>query len=185
MAMESTGIYWRPAHNVLEDTVRVVLVNARDLKNVPGHKTDIGDSKRLAGLLRHGLLRRSFTPSKDVREWRDLRRLRKQHVHTVGDYRKRTHELFESANIKIDSVVSDIFGVTERNLMNLLASDRALTLTSIELCVWGKLKGKEKELYRSIQGFFSDHHRFILQLLLSRSLCWRQKFLYLMLRFAI
>jgi len=167
VAMESTGIYWRPVHNVLEDTVRVVLVNARDIKNVPGRKTDIGDSKWLAGLLRHGLLRGSFIPSKDVRAWRDLTRLRKQYVHTVGDYRKRTHKLFESANIKIDSVVSDLFGVTGLNLMNLLVSDRALTLANIELCVRGKLKGKEKELYRSIQGFFSDHHRFILQRLLS------------------
>ena len=167
VAMESTGIYWRPVHNVLEDSVRVVLVNARDIKNVPGRKTDIGDSKWLAGLLRHGLLRGSFIPSKDVREWRDLTRLRKQYVHTVGDYRKRTHKLFESANIKIDSVVSDLFGVTGRNLMNLLVSDRvSLTLADIELCVRGKLKGKEEELYRSIQGFFSDHHRFILKRLL-------------------
>jgi transposase len=165
--MESTGIYWRPVHNVLEDAVRVVLVNARDVKNVPGRKTDIGDSKWLAELLRHGLLRGSFIPSKDVREWRDLTRLRKQYVHTVGDYRKRTHKLFESANIKIDSVVSDLFGATGRNLMNLLVSDRhSLTLSDIHLCVRGKLKGKEEELYRSIQGFFSDHHRFILKRLL-------------------
>lgn len=167
VAMESTGIYWRPVHNVLEDVVDVVLVNARDIKNVPGRKTDIGDSKWLAGLLRHGLLRGSFIPSKTVREWRDLTRLRKKYVQTVGDYKKRTHKLFESANIKIDSVVSDLFGITGRNLMNLLVSDgRRLTLLDIEGCVRGKLKGKEKELYRSIQGFFCDHHRFILKRLL-------------------
>jgi len=167
VAMESTGIYWRPVHNVLEDAVQVVLVNARDIKKVPGRKTDIGDSKWLAGLLRHGLLRSSFIPSKEVREWRDLTRLRKQYVHTVGDYRKRTHKLFESANIKIDSVVSDLFGVTGRNLMNLLVSDQtSLPLEDIVRCVRGKLKGKEEELYRSIQGFFSDHHRFILRRLL-------------------
>jgi len=167
VAMESTGIYWRPVHNVLEDSVQVVLVNARDIKNVPGRKTDIGDSKWLAGLLRHGLLRSSFIPFKEVREWRDLTRLRKKYVQTVGDYKKRTHKLFESANIKIDSVVSDLFGVTGRNLMNLLVSDRkSLTLSEIQICVRGKLKGKEEELYRSIQGFFSDHHRFILKRLL-------------------
>ncbi len=167
VAMESTGIYWRPIHNVLEDTVHVILVNARDIKNVPGRKTDIGDSKWLAGLLRHGLLRGSFIPSKAVREWRDLTRLRKKYVQTVGDYKKRTHKLFESANIKIDSVVSDLFGVTGRNLINLLVSGRQpLTLLDIEGCVRGKLKGKEEELYRSIQGFFSDHHRFILKRLL-------------------
>jgi transposase len=118
-------------------------------------------------LLRHGLLRSSFIPFKEVREWRDLTRLRKKYVQTVGDYKKRTHKLFESANIKIDSVVSDLFGVTGRNLMNLLVSDRkSLTLSEIQICVRGKLKGKEEELYRSIQGFFSDHHRFILKRLL-------------------
>jgi hypothetical protein len=95
--------------------------------------------------LRHGLLRGSFIPTKEVRQWRDLTRLRKQYVHTVGDYRKRTHKLFESANIKIDSVVSDLFGVTGRNLMNLLVSDRErLTLGNIERCVRGKLRGKEE-----------------------------------------
>lgn len=167
VAMESTGIYWRPVHNVLEDSVQVVLVNARDIKNVPGRKTDIGDSKWLAGLLRHGLLRGSFIPFKEVREWRDLTRLRKKYVQTVGDYKKRTHKLFESANIKIDSVVSDLFGVTGRNLMNLLVSNReSLTLSDIHLCIRGKLRGKEEELYRSIQGFFSGHHRFILERLL-------------------
>jgi transposase len=168
VAMESTGIYWRPVHNVLEGALRVVLVNARDIKNVPGRKTDIGDSKWLAGLLRHGLLKSSFIPSQDVRQWRDLTRLRKKYVHSVGDYRKRTHKLFESANIKIDSVVSDLFGVTGRNLMHLLVTDRdRLTLSDIQSCVRGKLRGKEAELFRSIQGFFTDHHRFILKMLLS------------------
>jgi len=168
VAMESTGIYWRPVHNVLEDAFRVVLVNARDIKNVPGRKTDIGDSKWLAGLLRYGLLKSSFIPPQDVRQWRDLTRLRKKYVQSVGDYRKRTHKLFESANIKIDSVVSDLFGVTGRNLMHLLVTDRErLTLSDIQFCVRGKLKGKEAELFRSIQGFFTDHHRFILNELLS------------------
>jgi transposase len=167
VAMESTGIYWRPVHNVLEGSVEVVLVNARDIKNVPGRKTDIGDSKWLAGLLRHGLLRGSFIPTKEVREWRDLTRLRKKYVQSVGDYKKRTHKLFESANIKIDSVVSDLFGVTGRNLMDLLVLRQdSLTLADIRLCVRGKLKGKEEELFRSIQGFFSDHHRFLLDRLL-------------------
>jgi transposase len=166
MAMESTGIYWRPVHNILEDAVQVVLVNARDIKNVPGRKTDIGDSKWLAGLLRHGLLKGSFIPPQKVRQWRDLTRLRKKYVQSAGDYRKRTHKLFESANIKIDSVVSDMFGVTGRNLMQLLVEDRELTLSDIQTCVRGRLKGKEAELFRSIQGFFTNHHRFILKMIL-------------------
>jgi transposase len=167
VAMESTGIYWRPVHNVLEGSFQIVLVNARDIKNVPGRKTDIGDSKWLAGLLRHGLLKSSFIPPQAVRQWRDLTRLRKKYVQTVGDYRKRTHKLFESANIKIDSVVSDLFGVTGRNLMQLLIKEgEPLTLRDIESCVRGKLKGKETELFRSIQGFFTGHHRVLLKMLL-------------------
>src|SRR5450756_1941790 len=108
VAMESTGVYWRPVHNVLEDSVAVVLANARDMHNVSGRKTDIGDSKWIAGLLRHGLLKSSFIPPQDVRQWRDLTRLRKKYVHTVGDYRKRTHKLFESANIKIDGGIGSL-----------------------------------------------------------------------------
>lgn len=168
VAMESTGIYWRPVHNILEGAFRVILVNARDIKNVPGRKTDISDSKWLAGLLRHGLLKASFIPPRAVRQWRDLTRLRKKYVQTVGDYRKRTHKLFESANIKIDSVVSDLFGVTGRNLMQLLIKGgKPLELCDIESCVRGKLKGKEAELFRSIQGFFTDYHRFVLKTILA------------------
>jgi len=111
-------------------------------------------------------LRASFIPPQTIRQWRELTRLRKKYVHTVSDYRKRTHKLFESANIKIDSVVSDLFGVTGRNLMKLLIADRELALTDIQACVRGRLKGKEAELFRSIQGFFTGHHRFILKMLL-------------------
>lgn len=163
LAMESTGIYWRPVHNVLEGYMEVILVNARHIKNVPGRKTDISDSKWLAGLLRHGLLKGSFIPPKEVREWRDLTRLRRTYVESLGDYKRRTHKLFESANIKIDSVVSDLFGMTGRNLMNLLVDGSSqISLEQIEACLRGKLKGKRDELFRSIQGFFTDHHRYLL-----------------------
>jgi transposase len=153
-------------HNILEESFQVVLVNARDMRNVSGRKTDIGDSRWIAGLLQHGLLRASFIPPQTVRQWRELTRLRKKYVHTVSDYRKRTHKLFESANIKIDSVVSDLFGVTGRNLMKLLIADRELELTDIQACVRGRLKGKEAELFRSIVGFFTGHHRGILKTIL-------------------
>ena len=166
-AMESTSVYWRPVHNILEGYIQVVLVNARDIKNVPGRKTDIGDSKWLAGLLRHGLLRGSFIPDREFRQWRDLTRLRKKYILSIGDYKRRTQKLFESANIKVDSVVSDLFGVTGRNLMSLLSSNRhKITLDDVHSCVRGKLRGKEDELYRSIQGFFTEHHRFLLKTLL-------------------
>jgi len=85
--MESTGIYWRPVHNILEGYLKVVLVNARHYKNVPGRKTDIGDSQWLAELLRYGLVKGSFIPPKEIRQWRDLTMQRKQYVLTEADFR--------------------------------------------------------------------------------------------------
>jgi transposase len=168
VAMESTGVYWQPVHNILEGHIKVILVNARDIKNVPGRKTDIKDSEWLAGLLRHGLLRASFIPPKEVRMCRDLTRLRRKYINTLADYKKRVHKLFESANIKLDSVVSDLFGVTGRNIISLLADGRTdITKRDIEDSVRGRLKSKTHELYRSIKGFFTEHHRFLLQTLLS------------------
>jgi len=160
IAMESPGVYWRPVHNVLEGFMEVILVNARHIKNVPGRKTDISDSKWLAGLLRHGLLRGSFIPPKEIRQWRELTRLRRTYTESLADYKRRIHKLFETANIKIDSVVSDLFGVTGRNLIFLLCDKSELSLANIRENAKGGLKAKSEELYRSIQGFFEDHHRF-------------------------
>jgi transposase len=107
IAMESTGVYWRPVHNILEGFMEVILVNARHIKNVPDLKTDISDSKWLAGLLTHGLLKRCFIPEKKIRQWRELTRLRRTYTESMADYKRRVHKLFEAANIKIDSVISD------------------------------------------------------------------------------
>ena len=163
LAMESTGVYWRPVHNVLEGFMEVTLVNARHIKNVPGRKTDISDSKWLAGLLRHGLLKGSFIPPKEIRHWRELTRLRRTYTESMADYKRRVHKLFETANIKIDSVVSDLFGVTGRNLISLLCDESELSLANIQENAKRGLKAKSKELHRSIQGFFEDHHRFQLK----------------------
>ncbi len=163
VAMESTGVYWRPVHNIIENHLEVILVNARHVKNVPGRKTDIEDSRWLAGLLRVGLLKGSFIPEKSVRQWRELSRSRKKYSQSLGDYKRRVHKVFETANIKIDSVVSDLFGATGRNLIELLCSgNSSISIEKIEECSKGSLKKKVPELYRSIQGFFEDHHRFLL-----------------------
>src|SRR3990172_1037515 len=167
VAMESTGVYWRPVHNVLEGLMEIVLVNARHIKNVPGRKTDISDSKWLAGLLRHGLVKGSFIPKKEVRQWRELTRLRRTYTESLGDYKRRVHKLFETANIKIDSVVSDLFGVTGRNLIHQLCNKESqLTLEAIKQCAKGSLKSKVEELHQSIQGFFEEHHRFQLTVMM-------------------
>lgn len=160
LAMESTGVYWRPVHNVIEGFMEVILVNARHIKNVPGRKTDISDCKWLAGLLRHGLLKGSFIPPKEIRQWRELTRLRRTYTESLADYKRRVHKLFETANIKIDSVVSDLFGVTGRNLIFLLCNESELSLAAIKENAKRGLKAKSKELHRSIHGFFEDHHRF-------------------------
>lgn len=165
VAMESTGVYWRPLHNILEGYLQVVLVNARHIKHLPGRKTDMADSQWIAGLLRVGLLKGGFIPPKEVRRWRDLSGHRKRLVETVGDAKRRVHKLFESSNVKIDSVVTDLFGRTGRNLMNLLVDKepREVTKEDVEACLRGKLKAKGDELFRSIQGFFEGHHRWLLQ----------------------
>lgn len=160
VAMESTGVYWHPVYNTIEDKIEVVLVNARHIKNVPGRKTDICDSKWLAGLLRHGLVKGSFIPPENVREWRELSRLRKTYTENLSDYKRRVHKLFITANIKIDSVVSDLFGLTGSNLIGLLCNDDEVTLEKVQECSKGKLKEKAPELYQSLNGYFKDHHRF-------------------------
>ncbi len=147
LAMESTGVYWRPVHNVLEGFMEVILVNARHIKNVPGRKTDISDSKWLAGLLRHGLLKGSFIPAKEIRQWRELTRLRRTYTESLADFKRRVHKLFETANIKIDSVVSDLFGVTGLNLISLLCDGSELNLATIEQNTKRGLKKKVVELH--------------------------------------
>ncbi len=164
VGMESTGVYWRPVHNVLEGSLNVILVNARHVKNVPGRKTDVSDCAWLAGLVKHGLVKGSFIPEKKVRQWRELERLRRTHTETVGDYKRRVHKLFETANIKIDSVMTDLFGVTGRNLIGLLCDEKSqVSVEDIEKCARGSLRFKVEELVKSIQGFFEDHHRFQLR----------------------
>ena len=167
VVIESTGVYWHPVHNVLEHSVKVELVNARDIKNMPGRKTDMSDSKWLACLCRHGLIRSSFIPPKEQRQWRDLTRSRKNYVHMLGDLKRHAHTLFQKANIKIDSVVSDLFGTTGRNLMKLLCScESPPGLAQVRKCLHGALRAKSDELHRSVQGFFGDHHRTLLRMTL-------------------
>lgn len=165
VSLESTGVYWRPVHNILENDMEVILVNARHFKNVPGRKTDVNDSQWLCNLLRHGLLRGSFIPPAQVREWRELTRLRRNLGKDQGNYKRQAHKVFQTANIKIDSVVSDLFGVTGCHLMDLLCEDREITLEEVKQCTRGTLSKKAEELYRSLQGFFTNHHRYQIQML--------------------
>lgn len=165
-AIESTSVYWRPVHNVLEDHIEVVLVNARHAKGMPGRKTDIKDSEWLAVLLNKGLLNKSFIPGKEQRQWRELFALRKGYNKELTNAKRRVHKLFETANIKISSVVTDLFGVTGHNLIDLLLSGKQITREAVRKCAKGSLREKVNELYDSIEGFFEEHHRFQLNLLM-------------------
>jgi len=180
VAMESTGVYWRPVFNVLEACFQVILVNARHTKHVPGRKTDISDAKWLAGLLRHGLVKGSFIPPEEVRQWRDWCRQRKTQVNTLGDYKRRVHKVLEMANIKIDSVLSDLFGATGSNLIDLLINGGPITVMAVERCLRGKLAREEsmvkaRELHDAIQGFFGDHQRETLKPMLRIIGCLEQE----------
>ena len=163
VAMESTGVYWQPVHNILEGYVEVVLVNARHARNVPGRKTDVKDSQWLASLLRHGLVRGSFIPPKEVRTWRYWTRHRKLLVRNANDWRTRVHRLLQSANIKIDSEMSDLFGRSGRNLLKrLVDKDAQVTITEVKACLKGSLQKKAERIFKAIQGFFNEHHRQVL-----------------------
>jgi transposase len=117
VAMESTGVYWKPIFNVLEDDFEVLLVNARNLKHVPGHKTDVKDCQWIAQLLQHGLLKGSFIPPRGQRELRDLTRQRAQVIGEHSRITNRIQKVLEDANIKLGSVASDIVGVSDRLML--------------------------------------------------------------------
>jgi transposase len=117
VAMESTGVYWKPVWNVLEGKFTILLVNPQHMKALPGRKTDQKDSEWIAELLQHGLLRASFIPARQIRELRDLTRLRVHLKQEVNRVRNRVHRILEDANIKVSCVVSDLFGVSGRAML--------------------------------------------------------------------
>jgi transposase len=121
VGMEATGIYWKPVYAVLEDAFDLIVGNAHHIKNVPGRKTDVKDSEWIADLLRHGLIARSFVPPKPIRELRDLLRYRRKLVESRTAERNRLQKLLETANIKLASVASDVFGISGMAMLKALA----------------------------------------------------------------
>src|SRR5712664_4769500 len=122
VAIESTGVYWKPVFNLLESLLTVILVNARHVKAVPGRKTDVRDCEWLADLLRHGLLRASFIPPLPIRELRELTRYRESLVREQTALANRIQKLIESANIKLGQVASDALGVSGKLMLRALAA---------------------------------------------------------------
>ena len=164
VVMEATGQYWKPVWYVLEDRqFDLRLVNARHVKMVPGGKTDLADAAWLAELLEHGLLGASFVPPAEIRELRDLTRYRKRLIQTHTAEQQRAQKILEDAGIKLDSVASDIFGVSGRAMLNALISGERDPEVLAEMSK-GVLRKKIPMLREALRGRFRDHHATMLRL---------------------
>src|SRR5215210_4838873 len=161
VAIESTGVYWKPVFNILEGEMEVILVNARHVKAVPGRKTDVRDCEWLADLLRHGLLKASFIPPPEIRELRELVRYRQTLVTEHTAVANRIQKLIESANIKLGQVASDVLGLSGRLMLRALVEGETDTGKLAELAQ-GKLKSKKAELRRALEGRLTQVQRWVL-----------------------
>jgi transposase len=161
VAMESTGVYWKPIYNLLEATFTPLLVNARHIKTVPGRKTDLKDCEWIADLLRHGLLRGSFVPERPQRELRELGRYRTTLVQERSAEVSRLQKTLEGANIKLASVATDIMGKSGRQMLRALIEGSTDTSAMAQLAV-GKLRAKIPQLERALRGCSGAHQRFLI-----------------------
>ena len=166
VAMESTGDYWKSVYNILEGNFEVWIVNAFHVKNVPGRKTDVKDAQWLADLMRHGLLRPSFIPNQEQREWRDLTRMRLTLVRERATFCNRLHKALESANIKLGAVATDLLGVSSRRMLHMLVSNPDATPADLADLALGRLREKRDDLTEALEGRMNDHHRFVIGQLL-------------------
>ena len=161
VALESTGIYWRPVFNLLEEGHTIILVNARHMRAVPGRKTDIKDAEWIADLLRHGLLKASFIPSKPTRDLRDLVRYRKTLVQERAQEINRLHKVLETANIKLSSVVSDVLGKSGRRMLAAMFEGVSDAEALADLAR-GTLRHKLPQLQQALRGQVQPHHQVLL-----------------------
>jgi len=164
VAMESTGPYWKPVFNVLEEAgIEMVLANPQQVKNLRGHKTDPKDAHWLAHLFRHGMIRPSYIPPKPIRELRDLTRRRKQLVRNGAMERNRVQKLLEEANVKLGSVLSDVFGASGQNMVEALMKGEA-TAEQIAQLAQRRARKKIPEIQKSIEGHrLNQTHRDLMQ----------------------
>ena len=161
VAMESTGVYWKPLYNALESRFTLLLVNAHHLKAVPGRKTDVKDSEWIADLLRHGLLRGSFVPQREQRELRELTRYRTSLTQERTAALNRLQKTLEGANIKLTSVATDVLGKSGRAMVEAMIAGQTDAAVLAELAQ-GRLRDKLPELERALAGSLGAHQRFLL-----------------------
>lgn len=162
VAMESTGVYWKPVYNLLEAAeLEPIVVNAQHIKAVPGRKTDVRDAEWIADLLRHGLLRASFIPDRPQRELRELVRYRRSLVEERTREANRLQKVLEGANLKLSSVASDVLGRSGRDMLTAISQGQE---DPVELAALarGRLKEKSEQLQRALRGVVGPHQRFLL-----------------------
>jgi len=162
VAMESTGVYWRPVFNLLEADHEIILVNAQHIKAVPRRKTDVKDSEWLADLLRHSLLHASFIPPQPIRELRELTRYRQELLHARTQEVNRLHKVLEGANIKLGAVATDILGKSGRDMLEAILAGRGEASTLAELAR-GRLRAKLPLLRQALDGRVQTQHRILIR----------------------
>ncbi len=163
VAMEATGVYWKPVWHVLEGGVELQLINPAHARNVPGRKSDVNDARWLADLLAHGLVRPSFVPPAPIQALRDLTRTRKQLVRQVGRHTLRIQKTLEDANLKLTGVISDLLGTSGRAILKALIAGETDPERLLEHTT-GRLKTPRERLLDGLRGVVTDHHRFIIRL---------------------
>jgi transposase len=167
VAMESTGVYWKPVYETLEDHFETIVVNAQHIKNVPGRKTDVKDCEWISDLLRHGLIRPGFVPPREIRELRELSRYRRKVAQVQAGERNRLIKVLETAGIKLAGVASDVFGVSGRAMIRALIEGEDPPEVMAGLAR-GKLRGKRRDLARALDAPLKPHQRFMLRTQLAR-----------------
>jgi transposase len=165
VALESTGVLWKPVWNILEGQFQLMLVNPRHIKQVPGRKSDVKDAEWIAELLQCGLLRGSFVPRRELRDLRDLTRFRAQLTSEHTRLANRVHKVLEDANIKLGAVATDILGKSGRAMLRALVRGQRDPEKLAELAE-GRLRAKIPDLKRALDGHFTEHHQFLIEHLL-------------------
>jgi len=163
VAMESTGVYWKPVFNILESYCHVMLVNAKHIKQVPGRKTDVKDAEWIAQLLQHGLLKASYIPEAPQRDLRDMVRYRTKLIQDRSSEVNRVQKVLEDANIKLASVVSDVMGKSSREMLAQLIA-REDDPSAMAQLAKGRMRSKIDELEHALTSFVQEHHRLMLRL---------------------
>lgn len=170
VAMESTGVFWKCVWNIIEDEkYEIKLANAKEIKNMPGRKTDVKDAQWIAELLRCGLIKGSFVPDVEIRELRDLTRYRRKVIQQASAEKNRIHKVLQDANIKITTDISDIFGDTGRKLLEKIIEGKEITDEDLEEVTSGRgkasLREKIPQIKEGLKGTTRDHHRKMIKLI--------------------